>query len=361
MKKILSRGAALSLATILVATGIPYTPTVAMAEGESWENSLSTSITSVINKVNQAPELQGQLEQLQSDIENLQVDITVTGLSVKDVTDDSVTIQWDACEGVTGYNIYWADKDTTGMVYKKVDTVNKDQLTYTFQKSTHVNHYFKVAPVFESGEASLSEAVKSNTENQFQVQLETLDRGLVAMVSDGSIFLSWRLMADEVTGYGDDGLTGVNFNVYRNGEKIATVKDSTNYLDTEGTAADTYYVEAIDAFGTPLNQSEDVIIWQAGNYIDIPLQVPSAGTIDREITLENYSATYTYTANDVSVGDVDGDGAYEYFVKWDPSNSKDVSQKGFTGHCYIDCYKLDGTLLYRIDLGDNIRAGAHYT
>lgn len=63
----------------------------------------------------------------------------------------------------------------------------------------------------------------------------------------------------------------------------------------------------------------------------------------------------------MSVGDVDGDGQYEYFVKWDPSNSKDVSQKGYTGNTYIDCYKFDGTLLYRIDLGVNIRSGAHYT
>ena len=33
----------------------------------------------------------------------------------------------------------------------------------------------------------------------------------------------------------------------------------------------------------------------------------------------------------MSVGDVDGDGQYEYVVKWDPSNSKDVSQVGYTG------------------------------
>lgn len=70
---------------------------------------------------------------------------------------------------------------------------------------------------------------------------------------------------------------------------------------------------------------------------------------------------YTYSANDMSVGDVDGDGQYEFFVKWDPSNAKDVSQKGYTGKTYIDAYTLDGQLLYRIDLGVNIRAGAHYT
>ena len=60
---------------------------------------------------------------------------------------------------------------------------------------------------------------------------------------------------------------------------------------------------------------------------------------------------YTYSANDVSVGDVDGDGQYEYVVKWEPSNAKDVSQRGYTGSVYLDTYELDGTLLNRLDLG----------
>ncbi len=61
------------------------------------------------------------------------------------------------------------------------------------------------------------------------------------------------------------------------------------------------------------------------------------------------------------MGDLDGDGQYEIIVKWDPSNSKDNSQSGYTGNVYIDAYEMDGTQLWRIDLGKNIRAGAHYT
>ena len=61
------------------------------------------------------------------------------------------------------------------------------------------------------------------------------------------------------------------------------------------------------------------------------------------------------------MGDLDGDGEYEIIVKWDPSNAKDNSQGGYTGNVYLDAYKLDGTRLWRIDLGRNIRAGAHYT
>ncbi|MGM8360494.1 rhamnogalacturonan lyase [Flavobacterium sp. ARAG 55.4] len=86
----------------------------------------------------------------------------------------------------------------------------------------------------------------------------------------------------------------------------------------------------------------------------MPMQIPAGGTSPD-------GRAYTYNVNDCSVGDVDGDGQYEIFVKWDPSNAHDNSHKGYTGNVFIDCYRLDGTLLWRIDLGKNIRAGAHYT
>ena len=63
----------------------------------------------------------------------------------------------------------------------------------------------------------------------------------------------------------------------------------------------------------------------------------------------------------MSVGDVDGDGEYEFILKWSPNNARDVSQRGYTGHCILDCYRLDGTILWRLDMGPNIRAGNHYT
>lgn len=183
-------------------------------------------------------------------------------------------------------------------------------------------------------------------------QLEYLDRGLVAAKVSNGIFLSWRLLGNEVTGYSSKGMTGTDFNVYRDGVKIAEVTDSTNYLDTAGTTDNEYSVVAV-VNGEEMEASDTVKSW-AADYLKIPLQVPPAGKTPA-------GENYTYSANDVSVGDVDGDGQYEYFVKWDPSNSKDVSQKGYTGNQYIDCYTLEGKLLYRIDLGINIRAGAHYT
>lgn len=189
------------------------------------------------------------------------------------------------------------------------------------------------------------------------VQLEYLDRGLVAAATPQGVFLSWRLKATEATGATPGGLTGTDFTVYRNGDAIATVTDSTNYLDTSVTGADgsatARYTVAAVVDGVEVDVSAEVAPW-AQAYSDLPLTKPADGVTPA-------GENYTYTANDMSVGDVDGDGSYEYFVKWDPSNSKDVSQVGYTGNTYIDTYTADGRLLSRIDLGVNIRSGAHYT
>lgn len=190
-------------------------------------------------------------------------------------------------------------------------------------------------------------------------QLEALDRGLVAVPTDEGVFLSWRLLASEATGSTDTGLAGPDFAVYRDGERIATVADSTDYADAEGTA-DAEYAVAPIVNGVELEASPAASAWSQG-HLDVPLQKPADGRTPGGVIHGEAGEAYTYSANDASVADVDGDGAYELIVKWDPSNSKDVSQKGYTGPVYLDTYELDGTLLNRIDLGVNIRAGAHYT
>ncbi|WP_455836448.1 rhamnogalacturonan lyase [Pseudarthrobacter siccitolerans] len=184
------------------------------------------------------------------------------------------------------------------------------------------------------------------------VQLDHLDRGLVAAKTSEGVFLSWRLLGHEATGSSDTGLTGTDFNVYRDGQKLATVTDSTNFQDPVGTAASEYQVRAVVG-GVEVDRSATATSW-GGNFKDIPLKKPADGVTPA-------GQAYTYAANDASIGDVDGDGQYEFVVKWDPNNSKDVSQVGYTGNTYVDTYKADGTLLHRIDLGVNIRSGAHYT
>lgn len=181
------------------------------------------------------------------------------------------------------------------------------------------------------------------------VQLEELDRGLVAVAVEDGVHLSWRLLGEESSGSTGHGVKGPAFHVLRDGRKIATVTDSTDYRDAAGDAASTYTVRPVRG-GGPVGEAE---VWAEGHH-DIPLDKPAGGATPA-------GEEYGYTANDVSVGDVTGDGSYEYVVKWDPTNSKDVSQVGYTGPVYVDTYTAEGELLNRIDLGPNIRAGAHYT
>ena len=187
-------------------------------------------------------------------------------------------------------------------------------------------------------------------------RMERLTRGVVAVKVSGGVYVGWRMLGFE---YDAANPSNVAYNVYRDGTKLATVTDSTNYQDASGTMTSTYTVRAVIG-GTEGADSEKATVW-AQNYLRVPLMVPPAGTSPGSPQCETANERYTYSANDASVGDVDGDGVYEIFLKWDPSNSKDNSQSGCTGNVYIDAYKLDGTRLWRIDLGRNIRAGAHYT
>ncbi|MBN2762346.1 MAG: T9SS type A sorting domain-containing protein [Bacteroidales bacterium] len=179
-----------------------------------------------------------------------------------------------------------------------------------------------------------------------QVQIENIDRGIVAVsTTDTSVFISWRLL-------GTDPDT-IAFNVYRGGIRLndTLIIQTTNFVDSNGTSLDTYHV--IPVLGGIEQVSSDTVQPWALNYLSLPLQKPAGGT--------TASGSYTYNANDCSTGDLDGDGKYDIVLKWDPSNSKDNSQSGHTGNALLDAYKLDSTFLWRIDLGVNIRAGAHYT
>lgn len=185
-------------------------------------------------------------------------------------------------------------------------------------------------------------------------QMENLGRGVVAVRTGGSsVYVGWRMLGLDPTSIG--------FNVYRGSTKVnsAVVTSSTNLVDTGAnlSVANTYTVRPVingveqaasAGFTLPANAPTQ-------QYLRVPLQVPPGGTISID------GSTYTYNASDCSVGDLDGDGEYEIIVKWDPSNSKDNAQDGYTGNVILDAYKLNGQRLWRIDLGRNIRAGAHYT
>lgn len=215
---------------------------------------------------------------------------------------------------------------------------------------------FLTAAVMVTSVASISVLTSyadTNSTTEKRV-MEKLDRGTVAVKTNDGVYLSWRLL-------GTESLTNQAFDIYRDSEKIYTTggHDATCYTDSKGTADNKYTVVPK---GEAIDETEAVDVWTTNTtykgrsvaYKDIAFKVPDGGKTPTD-------EEYTYTANDMSVGDLDGDGEYEYIVKWDPSNSKDNSVKGYTGNVYLDAYELDGTLLWRIDLGVNIRAGAHYT
>ena len=186
-------------------------------------------------------------------------------------------------------------------------------------------------------------------------QMENLSRGLAVTNTGKGMLVSWRLLGTDAP--------DVEFNLYRDGEKIASVGKTggTNYLDAAGKTTSKYAVAAVVGGKEGAKQGVSVVLDKTVSnsgksfpYKTIKLEVPAAQTMpDGE--------KCTYTPNDVSTADLDGDGEYELILKWDPSNAHDNSQTGYTGTVFIDAYKLDGTRLWRIDLGKNIRAGAHYT
>ena len=177
-----------------------------------------------------------------------------------------------------------------------------------------------------------------------QLNLEHLNRGVVAFRDGAQVIVSWRTLSSDAIGQ--------PFDVFRNGQKLNTApltKGGSFFIDSQPLTADATY----EVRGGSCDGSFTLKADTPNGYLPLKLQKPAAGTTpDGE--------TFTYSANDASVADVDGDGQYEIIQKWDPSNAHDNAHDGYTGPTLFDCYRLDGTLLWRIDMGINIRSGAHY-
>ena len=193
--------------------------------------------------------------------------------------------------------------------------------------------------------ALLSVGTQAQTRYDYsKLSTERLNRGVVAVrTPDGKVAVSWRTLSTDPKGQ--------PYDVYRNGVKLNTqplTTGGTFFIDEHPLDDDaTYEVRATTEAADKSRTSNLVprISKNAVGYLPIPIQKPEG----------------RYSANDASVGDVDGDGQYEIFLKWEPWNAHDNSHDGYTDPVFIDCYRLDGTRLWRIDLGRNIRAGAHYT
>ena len=169
-------------------------------------------------------------------------------------------------------------------------------------------------------------------------------RAFIAVTDDAGVLLSWR-------SYGD---TSEVFQVEKNGQAL-TSGSFTNYLDTAGTSGDQYTLTYTEN-GTVY--TETAIAWEH-SYQEFTLVAPEPQKLPN-----NHMSNHT--ANDMSVGDLNGDGDLELIVKWYPEDAQDNSKDGWTGTTILDAYDIDiqsgeATLLWRIDLGLNIRSGAHYT
>lgn len=194
-------------------------------------------------------------------------------------------------------------------------------------------------------------------------QVEDLNRGVVAMRrAAGEVYVGWRMLGNDPA--------EIAFNVYRatrgGGVKLNTtpITNSTNFVDTTFTAssANSYYVRAV-VDGVEQDPSESFTLdanAPIAQHLDIALQIPPSG-LAPVVGSPGQFVSYGYTANDASAADLDGDGEYEIILKWMPTNEAHAGADGFTGPMLFDAYKLDGTLLWRINLGTNIRAAPQYS
>ncbi|MBO4802081.1 MAG: rhamnogalacturonan lyase [Bacteroidaceae bacterium] len=199
---------------------------------------------------------------------------------------------------------------------------------------------------------------------------ETLNRGTIAIrTSPDSVLVSWRYLETDPL--------DVSFEILRDKKVIGrrTARQSTTFMDyyPESSAA-TYTVRPVYANGNIpktlktadikyLTSSWTLPANAPSGYLEIPLTspvtVPEYSPEGHTISPEGH--TVFYTPNDATTADLDGDGQMEIILKWDPSNSKDNSQSGITDPTILEALRLDGTSLWRINLGPNIRSGAHYT
>ena len=292
-----------------------------------------------------------------------------------------VTLEWDAnetSEGVIKYIIYRSQKPESDKAFKEYEKIGESKTTsYTDDTvNTNIHYYYKVAALNAGGIGEMSDVCITPIVGKLVAGgLESYSsRALVAINLSGDagaetkvtatdtegneiasgVYLSWRAFEGDLN---SDNSVNTSFTVYRNGEAIASGLKVTNCIDEGGSSSDTYKVVGSNDAALGLS-AVDTAVWN-NQYQEFQLNRPSDQTMPD-------GSTATYTANDMSVGDLNGDGDLELIVKWYPSNAKDNSGSGYTGTTFLDAYDVDfatgsASLMWRIDLGINIRSGAHYT
>ncbi|WP_110589591.1 fibronectin type III domain-containing protein [Microbacterium suaedae] len=266
-----------------------------------------------------------------------------TGLVADDVQAREVTLSWDETDTALFYLV--SRSETTDGEFEVIGRTEEA----TFVDSdvlTTVPYFYRVQAVNAGGAGEVSETLETPADTVLERDAERMGRQPVAVAQDDGVYLGWRMLGEDPS--------DIAFHVYRDGERITdeAIADSTNLVDGEGTADSSYRIAQIHD-GEEFWATDEFTPWDQQS-LDVPLDKPEGGyTPDGQ--------PYEYTANDATVGDLDGDGEYEIVLLWNPTNAQDNSRSGYTGNVFLDAYKLDGTKLWRVDLGHNIRAGAHYT
>ncbi|MFE1644866.1 hypothetical protein ACFM35_04725 [Microbacterium sp. P01] len=265
-----------------------------------------------------------------------------TGVQTTSIDRHSATIRWDDAQDATQWQVLRSTR--ADIPFALVATVDAPTFTDSDVLTTRPYLYKIVAQ--NAGGSSEPTAHATEVATTLVRQVEYLDRAPVAVQTAEGVYLGWRLL-----GLDDRALA---FDVYRDGVKITTapITQTTNFVDADGDTDSRYLVTTTDG-DREISVTDEFGVWDQ-QYLDIPLSKPADATLpDGKVV--------TYSPGDGTVGDVDGDGQYELVFLWSPSLSKDNSQSGYTGNVYAEAVEFDGTSLWRVDLGVNIRAGAHYT
>lgn len=269
--------------------------------------------------------------------------VTPTNVRTTDAQRNSLSVAWDDGGDAAVWKVYRSTR--ADIPFELVATVDEPEYVDIDVLTTRPFLY-RVSAKNAGGISAPSATLSTPVTTTLVRNMEYLDRAPVAVKVKEGVYLGWRLL-----GLDDRALA---FNVYRDGIRLTAepITGSTNYVDAAGTESSRYEVTAI-VDGGEVSVTEEFGVW-ADQFLDIHLDRPAGGTTPT-------GEAFTYSPGDMSVGDLDGDGSYEFVLAWNPSNQKDNSQPGYTGNVILDAYEFDGTKLWRMDLGPNIRAGAHYT
>ncbi len=325
-----------------------------------------------------------------------------SNLVVTSSENHKITLKWDTVKNATAYAVYRTQYAEDYKAFKGYDLISiTTDTTYCdadANVSTNIPWYYKVQAITAGADYFTDSLYVNNVRGEFlqedsagsdtflnstlsdvaisevtsditrQPSEKLTDRAVIGIDLAGDkgaeinktatdaqgneyekgVYLSWRAFEEDPE--------NVTFDVYRNGELVADDVKVTNLIDENGKYGDIYKVvgSSDEVLGL---KALDTAVWE-NYYLELHLNKPA----DMLLPMKK---DCTYYANDLSVADLDNDGQLELIVAWKPSNQQDNTGGVVTGYTYLDAYDVDFTTgavtqMWRIDLGPNIRSGAHY-